>query len=703
MRRLDGTSSAGGVRPVGGAERSGGVRPVGGAERSGGAGHYTRPVTSLLRILRFAPQLRPLYLGIAVSAVLMAVLSLATPFLIGAATDRIVDAVAGRATLEQTLPAVAWLAAAFFAVEVLTTAVVSVGGYWGDVMAARMRTILSTRYFEHLLHLPQRYFDTAITGRVTNRLNRSITELTQFLNFFANNAFTMLITTAAVLTISAFYWWPLAVLLAVVFPVYMWLTAKTSTRWQVWEGEKNREVDIASGRFTEVVAQMPVVRSYNRQGTELDGFAERFRATVGITRRQSSWWHRMDAARRLALNVVFGVLYLLVFLRTAQGHFSVGDMVVLIQLMAMAREPVMSMSYLVDSAQRAVAGSKDYFEVLAEEREDGRDGTAVPAAGEGHDDGTVASSGEASVVVGPAGGTARQAGWIQVAEGAAAEGAVADEDPGAGPLRRLAAQAGAQVPAVRFSGVHFAYDSGAQQDVLDGIDFEVRQGEKVALVGESGGGKSTITHLLMGLYPVGSGRIEVFGQDVEQLGLPVLRGGIAAVFQEPNLFSGTVRENIAYADPAASDERVRAAAKAAFADGFVEDFPEQYEQLIGERGLRLSGGQRQRIAVARAVLKDAPILILDEATSSLDTRSERLVQAALDELMVGRSSLIVAHRLSTIASVDRIVTLKGGRVEEVGTPAELAASGGIYSQLLQLQQAGTQQAKKLLKEFGIAG
>lgn len=256
---------------------------------------------------------------------------------------------------------------------------------------------------------------------------------------------------------------------------------------------------------------------------------------------------------------------------------------------------------------------------------------------------------------------------------------------------------------MRFADVHFSYDGSAERDVLAGIDFEVRQGEKVALVGESGGGKSTITNLLMGLYPARTGRIEVFGQDVERLGLPRLRGGIAAVFQEPNLFSGTVRENIAYADPDASDEQVRAAAEAAFAHGFVERFPDGYEQLIGERGLRLSGGQRQRIAVARAVLKDAPVLILDEATSSLDTKSERLVQAALDELMVGRSSLIVAHRLSTIASVDRIVTPRGGHVDEVGSPAELAESAGIYSQLLQLQRAGTKQANKLLKEFGISG
>lgn len=620
-------------------------------------------MTSLLRILRFAPQLNRLYLGIAVSSVLAAVLSLATPFLIGAATDRIVAAIAGQTSVEEAVTAVTWLAVAFLAVEVTTTLVVSVGGYWGDVMASRMRTVLSARYFDQLLHLPQRYFDTAITGRVTNRLNRTITELTQFLQFLANNALTMLITTSAVLVITAFYWWPLAILLAVVFPVYMWLTAKTSAKWQVWEGEKNTEVDIASGRFAEVVSQMSVVRAYNRQDHELAGFRKRFERTVGITRRQSRYWHGMDAGRRLAMNAAFGVMYLIVFVRTAQGHFSVGDMVILLQLMNMARQPIFSMSYLVDSAQRAVAGSKDYFEVLAEEPERAG-GAALPA------------SPRADAVRGDA--------------------------VRAEPEDREAPE-GRDVPAVRFADVGFAYDPDARRPVLEGVDFEIRRGEKVALVGESGGGKSTIAHLLLGLYPVTAGRIEVFGQDAATLDLAGLRSQVAAVFQEPGLFSGTVRENIAYADPDASDERVRAAAHAAFADGFVEAFEDGYEQVIGERGLRLSGGQKQRIAVARAVLKDAPILVLDEATSALDTKSERLVQAALEELMVGRSTLIVAHRLSTIASVDRIVTLRGGRVQEIGTPAELAASGGIYAQLLELQQAGTKQARKMLREYGILG
>lgn len=405
-------------------------------------------MTSLLRILRFAPRLHRLYLGIAVSSVLAAVLALATPFLIGAATDRIVAAVAGETDVAEAVTAVTWLAVAFLAVEVATTLVVSVGGYWGDVMAARMRTILSTRYFEQLLHLPQRYFDTAITGRVVNRLNRTINEITQFLQFFANNAFTMLVTTAAVLVITAFYWWPLAILLAVVFPVYMWLTARTSAKWQVWEGEKNTEVDVASGRFAEVVSQMSVVRAYNRQDHELTGFRDRFLRTVEITRQQSRFWHGMDAGRRLALNVAFGAMYLIVFVRTAQGLFSVGDMVILLQLMNMARQPIFSMSFLVDSAQRAVAGSKDYFEVLAEERE--RAGGAALAAASAS------------------------------AESAGADAPRVPAEPRADVVPG-APDVPADVPAVRFDDVSFAYDADAARPVLDRVSFDIPQGARVAL------------------------------------------------------------------------------------------------------------------------------------------------------------------------------------------------------------------------------
>ena len=192
------------------------------------------------------------------------------------------------------------------------------------------------------------------------------------------------------------------------------------------------------------------------------------------------------------------------------------------------------------------------------------------------------------------------------------------------------------------------------------------------------------------------------GQDISKVTQRSLREKIATVFQDPALFSGTIRENIAYAHPRASHDDIVAAAKAANAHDFIEKLDNGYDSEIGERGIKLSGGQKQRIAIARAILKDAPILILDEATSSLDSRAEHLVQEALDRLMRGRTTLIIAHRLSTIAHVDMIVTLKKGTIDEIGTPHELAKTDGIYAQLLQLQMGTTEAAKKKLKSFDLS-
>ena len=180
-----------------------------------------------------------------------------------------------------------------------------------------------------------------------------------------------------------------------------------------------------------------------------------------------------------------------------------------------------------------------------------------------------------------------------------------------------------------------------------------------------------------------------------------LRSQIATVFQEPALFSGTIRENIAYAHPRATHEQIVAAAKVANAHDFISNLDNGYDTEIGERGMKLSGGQKQRIAIARATLKDAPILILDEATSSLDSRAEHLVQEALDRLMHGRTTMIIAHRLSTIAHVDKIITIKNGQVDEQGSPEELSKTGGIYAQLLDLQLGTTERAKKKLRSYDI--
>ena len=253
---------------------------------------------------------------------------------------------------------------------------------------------------------------------------------------------------------------------------------------------------------------------------------------------------------------------------------------------------------------------------------------------------------------------------------------------------------------VEFKDVNFAYEDKKQ--VLSDISFTVKSGQKLALVGESGGGKSTIANLVMRLYDPTSGQIFIDDQSIADLSRSSVRSNIATVFQESSLFSGTVRENIAYAQPNATSEAVEKAARAANAWKFISELPDGLDTEIGERGIKLSGGQKQRISIARALLKDAPILILDEATSALDSKAEQEVQQALNRLMKNRTTIIIAHRLSTIANVDIIVTLAKGRVDEIGSPKDLAQSGGIYAELLSLQLGSAEEAKKHLAKYDIA-
>ncbi len=296
------------------------------------------------------------------------------------------------------------------------------------------------------------------------------------------------------------------------------------------------------------------------------------------------------------------------------------------------------MSFLVDRTQRAIADSKDYFEAMEVEAEVLDDAKAKKLA-------------------------------VRISE-------------------------------IDFNDVSFAYEEG--QPVLKRVSFNVEPGSKLALVGESGEGKTTISNLLLRLYDPTDGKILIDSQNVKEVTQRSLRENIAVVFQDPTLFSGTVRENVAYGRPSASQKNVEAAAKAANAWAFIQKLPQGLDTLVGERGMKLSGGQKQRIAIARAILKDAPILILDEATSSLDSKAEHEVQLALEKLMQGRTTIIIAHRLSTIAEVDKIVTLKNGQVDEVGSPAELSKTEGIYAQLLALQNRTDATTKKKLKAYEIS-
>lgn len=241
---------------------------------------------------------------------------------------------------------------------------------------------------------------------------------------------------------------------------------------------------------------------------------------------------------------------------------------------------------------------------------------------------------------------------------------------------------------ITFESVSFSYPARRHDDVLQNIDLEIQPGEVIALVGSSGAGKTTVTTLLQRFFDVQRGVIRVEGDDIRDIRLAELRAAIGVVAQEPVLFSGTIRENIAYGRQDASLEQVIEAARDAHAHGFIEDFSQGYETVVGERGVKLSGGQRQRIAIARAILKDPRILILDEATSNLDAESEHLVQEALGRLMQGRTTIVIAHRLSTVREAHRIIVMDNGQIRQQGTHAQLMQTGGLYQRLVQHQLVG---------------
>lgn len=589
---------------------------------------------TLFKVLGYAKNLWPYYLAITLFSVLLALSNQVAPFIVKGAADMVVAAVGGT---QPDYGKVFLLAAAYFGADVAGTLFSNWGGYFGDIMSAKLKKQLSEKYYQHLLQLPQTYYDQELTGTIINRLNRTIFELTNFMNFFANNFFQMILTMIFTLIVVAYYSWEVAVLLFIIYPLFMWLTAVTSRNWQALQERKNNHIDSASGRFSEAILQIRVVKSFVQEKRELQHLQHHYQKNTDITKQQSSEWHKMDVLRRLVLNVIFFVIMGYIFWQTLIGRFTVGEMFLLIQFAMLMRIPLFSMSFIVDQTQKAIAGSKDYFDVME----------LKPAI---------------------------------------------TDLPGAKPLR-------VSKGFIRYRDVSFAYDKDAH--VFKDVSFDVKPGSKLALVGESGEGKTTLTSLLLRLYEPLSGKIKIDGIDISKVTQKSLRQSIAVVFQEPALFSGTVKENIAYARPDATVRAIKAAAKAANAHDFIKDLPDGFETQIGERGVKLSGGQKQRIAIARAILKDAPILILDEATSSLDSRAEVQVQQALERLMQGRTTLIIAHRLSTIAHVDMIVTLKGGKVDEIGPPHKLAKTGGIYAQLLDLQMGTTEAAKTKLQQFDL--
>lgn len=586
----------------------------------------------IFRILGTGKELWRSYVLIGVLTSLLSVTTIITPLLSGWAIDEI------RKGTGSNVRYAAYLAIGIFLLDVMQTIVSNVNGYIGDQVAGKLHNILSRKYYEHLLNLPQNYFDNELSGKIINRLNRSIVQVTSFIQMMSNNFLQFIFSTILSLFAVAYYSWEVALMLFLLYPIFTWMTIKSSGKWQAWQRQKNEYLDIASGRFAESISQVKVVKSFIQEKHELGFFNNQMHNALKILKPQSAYWHKKDVNRRLILNAIFLGVYLFIFVRGAQGVFTPGQAVALILLAMNIRIPIFTISFLVENTQRAIADSKDYFEIMS----------IVPE--------------------------------------------IADR-PNARPLKVSKGK-------ITFKDITFGYDH--KVPILKNLTFTIKPNTKIALVGESGEGKTTLTNLLLRYYETQSGNIEIDKQNINEITQKSLRENIGVVFQDAALFSGTIRENIAYANIKASDKQIKDAAYAANAHEFVEKLEKGYDTEIGERGLKLSGGQKQRIAIARALLKDAPILVLDEATSSLDSKSEAMVQEALVRLMKNRTTIIIAHRLSTIQSVDTIITISGGRIEEIGTPNELAKTDGVYAQLLRLQKGNTEQSKKKLQKFDIA-
>jgi ATP-binding cassette subfamily B protein len=581
----------------------------------------------ILGIISYTWDLKRYYLATAFFVVLIALLNQANPFLLKFLVDAVVARGSGQAVETEHF---ALLLALLFSAGVLISLITNVQGYLGDILGTKLNTLLSQRYYDHLLDLPLDYFDNEITGRITSRLERSIAGISELVQAMANNFISFFLTSAFTLVILARYSLLVALLLAVLFPLYIGLTTLTSRSWQKKQIGINTDTDFANGRFMEAISNIRVVKSFVYEQAEARVFARTRRSIEDQTRIQSRQWHRYDMWRGLSLNLIFFAIYAVIIWQALRGTFgplqqSIGTVVLMLQLSLQAQFPLFASSFIVDQIQRAAADSKDFFEVVELEVTTGR---------------------------------------------------------------------------VEYHDVSFHYLGG--QTVLAHVSFAAEPGTKLALVGESGEGKTTLANLLLRFYEPTEGGILIDGTDVSTVSQASLRRNIGVVFQEPALFSGTVAENITYGQTSFTPEQMTSAARAANAHDFIERLTQGYETQIGERGVKLSGGQKQRIAIARALMKDPPILVLDEATSSLDSKAEREVQGALERLMRGRTTLIIAHRLSTIQNVDVIVGIRRGEVVEIGTPAELAGGDGIYAELLRLQ-APTTANKAKLKGYDIAG
>jgi ATP-binding cassette, subfamily B, bacterial MsbA len=495
-------------------------------------------------------------------------------------------------------------------------------GYLGQYIGGRALIDLRTQLFAQLQGMSLAFYESQRVGDLMSRLTTDVSMVQQMFTEDMTNYFQSPVIVVAGIVAMFFANWRLTLLMMVFAPLTAYVVSRTGRRMRRLTRSQQERIGDLNARLHERLASMRIIQSFAQEQFEIDNFRRLNEDTFAAAIRVA----RVNALAPQIVQFLAALSFLVLVI--CAGVFIIGGRLTLAELVFYFATAQQVGVYFVRfgtlhlRVQQSLAALSRIWEVMGREPD-------------------------------------------------------VRESPTARPLPRVEGR-------ISLRGVSFRYAEG--EEVLRGIDLEIAPGEMVALVGPSGAGKTSLANLVMRFYDPTEGRVEIDGHDVREVTFHSLRSQIGLVPQETVLFGGTIRDNILYGKVGASEEEVVAAARAANAHDFISALAEGYGTQVGERGVKLSGGQRQRLAVARALLKDPRILILDEATSSLDAESEALVQEALERLMQGRTTLVIAHRLSTIRKANRILVLSGGQIAEQGSHRELLAQGGAYHRLYGMQQ-----------------
>ncbi|MBT9371805.1 ABC transporter ATP-binding protein [Rhizobium sp. CSW-27] len=497
--------------------------------------------------------------------------------------------------------------------------------YWGHMLGINIETEMRRKAFDHLQTLSFGYFDNERTGRLVARLTKDLEEIGEVAHHGPEDLFIAVMTLIGAFCIMLWVHMPLALMAAIIVPLTAFLTTHYGQKMTQTWQALYGRVADFNTRIEANVGGIRVVQAFANEDHERRLFA-RDNSQYRTTKLQA---YRYMAASMSLTYLSMRFVQVIIMLAGAwfvtQGSLSAGGFVGFLLLVNVFLRPIEKINSVIETYPKGIAGFQRYLNFLDQKPE------------------------------------------------------IVDR-PTARPIGRLDGD-------IVYRQVGFRYGSG--RPVLDRLDFTIRAGEMAAFVGPSGAGKTTLCSLLPRFYDVTLGAISIGGVDVRDMTLKSLRGNIGIVQQDVFLFAGTIRENIAYGRLDATEAEIREAARRARLADVIEAMPQGLDTVIGERGVKLSGGQKQRLAIARIFLKNPPILILDEATSALDTETERAIQASLAELSVGRTTLVIAHRLATITRADRIFVVDQGRIVEQGSHAELVAlNSGLYRRLHQVQVEG---------------